>query len=83
MILPTKGISADRALITIGALSLEKLKSPMSLSALWQEYNLYSIRHDITEIVTFDWFTYSLSMLFALGLIDWTDEGYLRRINVY
>jgi hypothetical protein len=35
MIIPTKGISADRALLTVGAQILQQLDQPRTVSASW------------------------------------------------
>ena len=39
MLLPTKGISPDRALLTIGSDLLIVLRRPTTVSALWDRFN--------------------------------------------
>lgn len=82
MLLPTKGISAERALLTIGAEILEEMRSPLSVSALWERFNRGSRQARDAERITFDWFSLALATLYALNLIEWTANGYLRRANV-
>ena len=40
MLLPTKGVSSDRALITIGAEILDELHDPSSVSTLWERFSV-------------------------------------------
>lgn len=40
MLLPTKGVSSDRALMTIGAEILDELRDPLSVSALWGRFTV-------------------------------------------
>lgn len=79
MVLPTKGISPDRALLTIGASALVLLDSPSTVTALWERYTSSSANLDQDEMVTFDWFALALSMLFAIGAIDWNEDGRLEK----
>lgn len=81
MLLPTKGVSIDRALITVGADLLDELHDPMSVSALWDRYNRHQ-RSATAARITFDWFSLSLAALYAMGLVDSTTDGYIRRAHV-
>ena len=80
MILPTKGISQQRCLLTIGAEILVDLERPKSPSEVWEFYHKRHAR-DLSP-VTFDWFTLALAFLYATGLIDMDRLGHLRRENV-
>jgi hypothetical protein len=82
VLLPTRGISFERALITVGADALTLLRAPTSVSGLWDRFNTARSRSDDTERITFDWFSLALASLFAIGSIEWTSEGYLRRSDV-
>ncbi len=73
MILPTKGVDADRALLTIGRDVLVSLDRPKTVSRLWSE-----LRGRRGALVTFDWFVLALDLLYALGLID-TADGLISR----
>lgn len=83
MLLPTRGISVDRALITVGSDLLEELRGPMSVSALWDRYTSSQRQLNGPDRVTFDWFSLALASLYALELVEWTQEGYLRRVHVH
>lgn len=70
MILPTKRIAQDRALIAIGGQVLSRLSEPKTVSRLWDE-----IRHARDpklgfSPVSFDWFVLSLSFLYGVKAID-------------
>ncbi|WP_369689848.1 ABC-three component system middle component 6 [Nocardia coubleae] len=75
-------MSVDRALITIGADLLDELRDPMSVSALWDRYSRHQQATKNAARVTFDWFSLSLAALYAMGLIDTSPNGYLRRAHV-
>lgn len=71
MILPSKHLPADRALLTVGAHVLTFLARPKTVSALWEELN----KHDVglsamPRRITYDWFLLSLDLLYALGTIE-------------
>lgn len=74
MILPTKHISAEESLIGVGALILERLIRPKTVSALWEE------SREIPCVGSFDRFALALSMLYALGAID-LRSGRLQRVQ--
>lgn len=82
LLLPTKGVSPERALLTIGSEILENLRNPMSISALWESFNDSHSRDNGTTRITFDWFSLAVSTLYAIKLIEETDAGYIKRANV-
>ncbi|WP_413595092.1 ABC-three component system middle component 6 [Citrobacter youngae] len=71
MILPSKHLQQDRALLTVGAYVLTYLVRPKTVSALWEELN----RHDASVAamprkITYDWFLLALDLLYAIGTIE-------------
>lgn len=78
MLLPTKGISTDRAMITIGANLLQQLEISTSVTDLWENYN-QKFTTTRKKQITFDWFSLTLAFLFSLNLIEWSESGHLRR----
>jgi hypothetical protein len=73
MILPSKHIRLDNSLIGVGAEIIKRIKSPQTVSQLWIDVrNLPGVR-------TFERFTLSLDLLFALGAIEF-QEGLLQRV---
>lgn len=78
MILPTKRIPQDRALLAVGADILGILEEPKTVSKVWDD--LKSVRSSRLRgsTLSFDWFTLALAMLFMMGAIT-LDNGRLRR----
>ena len=73
MILPTKHLTQDRALLTVGADILRWLKRPSTVSYLWDNY-----KRDANNAATYDWFVLALDLLFTLNAIE-LSAGLLRR----
>ena len=82
MLLPTKGISFDRALLTIGADLIEQLQSPTSVTGLWERFNASRGGRPQVDRITFDWFALALAAAYAVGAIEVTRGGYIRRNHV-
>ncbi len=79
MILPTKGIPASKALITVGGDVLDLLdESSLSMSGLWLQVSERRAASPMTRI-SYDWFVLALDLLYALGAIELSDRGLLRR----
>lgn len=72
MILPTKHITADEALIGAGALVLEKTYKPVALSRLWENVKTNS------SIQTYERFILTLYMLHIIGAIEMKDATIMR-----
>ncbi len=80
MMLPTKGISPERALLTVGAEILEHLERSDTPSGVWERFKA---KHSNDSVpITYDWFMLALTLVYAMGLIDMNDRGLLRRGNV-
>ncbi|MBX3069099.1 MAG: hypothetical protein KF883_01225 [Thermomicrobiales bacterium] len=73
MILPTKRLRHDRALLTIGGEVLHLLSTPKTVSRVWEELNTIVEGESVRATVTFDWFVLSLDLLFTLDAIDLKD----------
>jgi len=69
MILPTKGVAADTALISVGAEILRHLDGPKTVSRLWDDVRTSPLPH---PNVTFDWFTLALDLLYTVGAVEYT-----------
>ena len=82
MILPTKGVPASKALITVGGDVLEILgDSSLSVSGLWLQHSEQRRNSGSTRI-SYDWFVLALDLLFALGAVQFTHLGLIRRAQV-
>ena len=78
MILPTKYLPHDRALLSVGAEILAQLEEPRTVSELWE-----CVREDRQSKVTaiplsFDWFVLALNLLYAVTAIE-CSNGVVRR----
>lgn len=71
MILPSKHISQERALLTIGTAILKCLEHPKTVSATWE-----AIRDE--RSVHYDWFVLALDLLYAIGAVN-LHEGLLSK----
>ncbi|GMV42241.1 MAG: hypothetical protein AMXMBFR64_39570 [Myxococcales bacterium] len=67
MILPTKGIAPDQALLAIGAKLLGHIDEPKTVSRLWADFGSAQAG---SSGVSFDWFVLALDLLFLLGLVE-------------
>ncbi|MED5371993.1 MAG: ABC-three component system middle component 6 [Myxococcota bacterium] len=67
MILPTKHIPAESALLGLGGRLLAELVRPRTVSSLWEAVK------DRPEIGTFQRFTLALDLLFAIGAVSFRD----------
>ncbi|HFP9222539.1 TPA: ABC-three component system middle component 6 [Raoultella planticola] len=72
MILPSKHLPQDRALLTVGAHVLTFLARPKTVSALWEELNRQSQAGVVIRPrrITYDWFVLALDLLYSLGTIE-------------
>lgn len=73
MIVPTKGVRADRALLAVAGAVLDDLGPPVTVNAAWERLRARRAASGQTSPVTFDWFALALSVLRALGLVDLRD----------
>jgi len=78
VILPSKHLSQDRALLTVGAKMLRLLSQPMTVSALWEEMSRPIAGKKGPPPLRYDGFVLALDMLFLIGAIELRD-GLLRR----
>lgn len=72
MILPTKHISTRNSLLGVGAIILEYLQSPRTVSSLWHSVS------KSPEVATFERFVLALDLLYMIGAVE-MEEGILHR----
>jgi hypothetical protein len=77
VILPSRHLPAERALISVGGEVLAILRNgPLSVSDAWEDLRKSERRHPLS----FDWFALALALLFSMGLLELHDERlHLRR----
>ncbi len=73
MILPTKHIRANHALIGVGALLLQYLNRPQTVSGLWEQVK------DFPSMGSYERFILGLDMLHIIGTVEISD-GMLERM---
>jgi len=80
MILPSKHLSQERALLTAGARILQHMHQPKTVSALWEEFRFGDEKglHSTSTVLNYDEFVLSLDLLFLIGAIE-MKEGLLAR----
>lgn len=82
MILPTKRLTADRALLTIGAEILSALANDQyTVSQTWMNIHDRRVENTTLAPITYDWFVLALDLLFAINAITWS-QGRLSRRTV-
>lgn len=74
MILPTKHIRPDRALLAVGAELLGCLREPMTVSRLWDEIRVSRGGRVPAAPINFDWFVLALDLLFMVKAVEF-DRG--------
>jgi hypothetical protein len=79
MITPTKGVSAQRALLAVGAQVLQVLNQPMTVSQLWTRVQQWRREHSHTSPIPFWWFVLALDLLYAVGAVDLDHDLLTRR----
>lgn len=79
MILPTKHLTPDRAILTVGARLLALLARPMTVSALWEEVSrVKGAAFDSKFVLRYDAYVLTLDLLFLIGAIEFR-HGLLNR----
>ena len=79
MILPTKHIRPERSLLGVGAEILEVLKSPMTVSALWDRVRARRAKPPAAPIA-YAWFVLALDVLHLIRVVELRD-GLLSRVQ--
>jgi len=79
MILPTKHIRPDRALLAVGADVLGCLREPMTVSRLWAEIRTARSDRAVSAPINYDWFVLALDLLFIVKAVQF-DRGLVQKI---
>jgi len=70
MILPTKHLPPEKALVSIGAEILDGLHTPKTVSRLWEEHRSARSRSSTRKPTTYEWFILALDLLFLMGAVQ-------------
>ncbi|WP_444922366.1 ABC-three component system middle component 6 [Microbulbifer sp. CnH-101-G] len=80
MILPTKHLSPDRAIITIASEVFELINNRSTVSSVWNEFQEKQRGCMRQGEIPYDWFVLSLDFLYLIGSIE-EDSGRLSRVT--
>ena len=80
MILPTKHIRTERALIGVGSELLDIMREPKTVSRLWDELRARRSVDAPNAPIDYNWFVLALDLLFMLGAVE-TKRGLLVRVK--
>lgn len=80
MITPTKGISPQRAILSVSAQIAEALDEPMTVTGAWVSLLNWRKKNGAREPISFSWFSYALDVLYACGFLYYED-GLLHKIG--
>lgn len=81
MILPSKHLSQNRALLTVGAMILRHLSAPVTVSALWEQISR-SLRDETPPSpLRYDAFVLTLDLLFLMGAIELREGLIFREVS--
>ncbi|GAA4635935.1 hypothetical protein GCM10023196_083590 [Actinoallomurus vinaceus] len=79
MLLPSKSVPADQALLAVGAQILVQLEQPGSVSAVWDRLQEWRSAHAVESALPFWWFALALDVLYAIGVVDQRDGELMRK----
>jgi len=81
MILPSKHLSQNRALLTVGAVILRHLSAPITVSALWEKVSRFYREQIAPSPLRYDAFVLTLDLLFLVGAIELREGLLVRRAS--
>jgi hypothetical protein len=82
MIVPTKGIAPQRALLTVAAQVSMSLTEPMTVSQTWNALKEWRTDNANDAALPFSWFVLSLDVLYALGAVRFEDGFLTKEVNL-
>lgn len=75
MILPTRNIAPDRALLTVSGEVYQHLARPETVSGLWDRVR----GTNAARPLAYSWFLLAVDLLFVIGLVAYDERGLLVR----
>jgi hypothetical protein len=70
MILPTKGIAPQHAVMTVAANALRVHADGMTPSELWRALKAWRSLNGLDPVVSYEWFVLALDVLFVAGAVS-------------
>ncbi|MDR6637425.1 ABC-three component system middle component 6 [Paenarthrobacter nitroguajacolicus] len=80
MLLPSKYVQADQALVSVGGQILLQLDKPRTVPDVWRRVNKWRREHGMQSFVPFWWFSLAMDVVFTIGAID-ISNGQLMRVD--
>ena len=80
VILPSKHMSEDRALLTVGAVILRHLTHRLTVSALWEQMLRSDEAGEVHSYLRYDAFVLALDLLFLVGAVELRDGLLVRAV---
>ena len=80
MILPTKHIPPERALLGVGADILAALDRPTTMAKLWDDLRNRRSSDPTFPVLDYRWFVLALDLLYSIGAIEF-ERGLLQKAN--
>jgi hypothetical protein len=80
VLLPSKFIGTDQALLTLGGQILIQLKAPLSVAETWTQLNRWRAEQQMQSFIPFWWFALALDVTFSIGAVQF-EHGLLRKID--
>lgn len=75
MILPTRSLAPDRALLTVSGEVFQLLTQPETVSNVWDRIRSANAERPIA----YSWFLLAIDLLFVIGLVTFDERGLLVR----
>lgn len=75
MILPGKHTKISKSILNVGSILLESLNNKQTISLLWDK------TRPNPKIQSFERFTLGLDLLFTLGLVDFDNQGIIKKVR--
>ena len=80
MILPTKHLKPERALLSIGSYILSHLHEPATVSRLWDEIRSRPDYQSETAPINYEWFVLAMDLLFMIDAVKF-ERGLVRKAS--
>ena len=81
MILPSKHLKPDRALLTVGGDILSVMSKETTVSTLWDEVRMARAKNENASPLPFDWFIMALTLLYAVDAITYRDGLLIKKMT--
>jgi len=81
VILPTKHLNSNRALLSVGAEIIRLISKPKTFSRIWDDLKHSKNITDDSSTLTYSWFVLALDLLYMLSAIELREDGMIRRVG--